>query len=140
MALPVKRFNVTAILPKKAFATDAGFDLYSCEDISIAPSTSELIDTGIGIILPAGTYGHVAPRSSLARKNIIVNGGIIDSGYRDSIKVILYNLSSVPYKINKGDRIAQLIIQQISTISTVMEVNELETSDRGLGGFGSTGK
>lgn len=98
-----------------------------------------MVDTDISIAVPAGTYGRVAPRSGLASKHSIDTGaGVIDADYRGPVKVLLFNLSDVDFKIAVGERIAQLIIERILT-PEVMVVAELEETVRGAGGFGSTG-
>lgn len=136
--LKVKKFIETAILPKKTNPTDAGYDLSSINDYIILPNTSQLINTGIGFTVPSGTYGRIAPRSGLSTKNIFVNGGVIDEGYRNEVKVILYNGSKSSYIVKQGDRIAQLILEKIVS-AEIQEVVELESSDRDVNGFGSSG-
>ena len=139
MELRIKKFHPEAKLPTKAHITDAGYDLSSIENTVIHPFTHSLVDTGIGICVPIGTYGRIAPRSGISMKDIIVNAGVIDPGYTNSVKVLLYNLSKVPFKIEKGDRIAQLILEKVELLATVIEVSELNITDRGLQGFGSSG-
>lgn len=137
--LIIKKFSEHAVIPRKANETDAGFDLSSIDDYVIEPFTSKLIDIGIGITVPDNTYGRIAPRSGLSVKNLFVNAGVIDQGYTNTIKVILYNGNTTSYNVNKGDRVAQLIIEKIEMNVTIIERDELGISTRGQAGFGSTG-
>jgi len=98
-----------------------------------------MVDTDLAIAVPVGTYGRVAPRSGLAAKFFIDTGaGVIDADYRGMVKVLLFNHADMDYQVKEGDRIAQLIIEKIYT-PEILEVEELEASVRGAGGFGSTG-
>ena len=125
--------------PTRGSDEAAGYDLYSYESETVAPNQIKLIDTGISIRVPEGTYGRIAPRSSVSKKGILVNAGVIDRDYRGPIKVMVHNLSNNDYVINKNDRIAQLILEQIKTPSVEL-VEELDDTERGERGFGSTGK
>ena len=127
-------------MPKNNRGSDeaAGYDLYSYENQTITPNKIKLIDTGISIRVPEGTYGRIAPRSSVSKKGILINAGVIDRDYRGPVKVMVHNLSNNDYVINKNDRIAQLILEQIKT-PPVELVEELDDTERGDGGFGSTG-
>ena len=116
----------------------AGYDLYSYESETIVSNQIKLIDTGISIRVPEGTYGRIAPRSSVSKKGILINAGVIDRDYRGPVKVMVHNLSNNDYVINKNDRIAQLILEKIKT-PPVELVEELDDTERGAGGFGSTG-
>lgn len=139
--LKVKKLNKFAQLPKYAHAGDAGMDLYSVEDKVIAPGETALIKTGIQIELPKDTEAQVRPRSGLALKNSITvlnTPGTIDEGYRGEVGVILINHSKVDFKVEIGMRIAQLVVKPVLRVN-VVEVNELTTTERGEGGFGSTG-
>lgn len=117
----------------------AGYDLYSYESETVVPKQIKLIDTGISIRVPEGTYGRIAPRSSVSKKGILINAGVIDRDYRGPVKVMVHNLSNNDYVIKKNDRIAQLILEKIKT-PPVELVEELDDTERGEGGFGSTGK
>lgn len=128
-----------AMCPTRGSDEAAGYDLYSYEEKRIIPHTTQLIDTGISIRVPEETYGRIAPRSSVSKKGILVNAGVIDRDYRGPVKIMLHNLSNNDYVINKNDRIAQLILEQIKT-PLVELVEELDDTIRGEGGFGSTGK
>lgn len=119
----------------------AGFDISSSEDVSLNPMERKIVKTGIFCEIPRGFVGYVCPRSGLAIKNgvTVLNApGIIDSDYRGEVGVILINLGSEKYDIHKGDRIAQLIISPYGQVD-IIEKKELSLTDRGNGGFGSTG-
>jgi len=106
----------------------------------ICSKGKKLIKTDISIAVPKGTYGRIAPRSSLANKHFIdVGAGVIDEDYRGPVGIILFNFSDDDFVVNKGDRIAQLILERILT-PDISVVDNLEQTDRGEGGFGSTGK
>lgn len=137
--LYVKRLNANATLPVRGTEYSAGYDLSSCEDMVIEPHGKVLVPTGLSIAIPKGHYARIAPRSSLAWKHFIdVGAGVVDYDYRGPVGVVLFNHSDKYFKINMGDRIAQLILEKIST-PDVEEVDELDDTDRGDGGFGSTG-
>ena len=131
-------------LPAYAHDGDAGLDLYARINATIpAGGGRALVPTGVAIALPPGTAGFVLPRSGLALKYgvTVANApGLIDVGYRDELKVILLNTNQTePYHVHRGDRIAQLVIQRIETVALVV-VAELGDSERGTGGFGSSGR
>lgn len=136
--LLVKKLTNTAILPIRQNADDAGYDISSIESVSILPKGKCLVSTGIAFTVPKGTYGQIAPRSGLSMKGIFVNAGVIDRGYTGEVKVMLFNMSDETIELPEGSRIAQLIIKKID-LPVVEEVETLEESDRGEGGFGSTG-
>ncbi|KAI0068959.1 dUTP diphosphatase [Artomyces pyxidatus] len=137
--LLIKRLSQKAKLPTRGSALAAGYDLYSAEKKVIPAHGKALVDTQISIAVPAGTYGRVAPRSGLASKFMIDTGaGVIDADYRGVVFVLLFNLSDKDFTVEEGDRIAQLIIEKIET-PAVLEVDDLEATLRGAGGFGSTG-
>ena len=134
--------NVHAAVPTRADIGAAGYDLSSVEKVSIAPGSQAIIDTGVVVEFPADCYARIAPRSGLAAKHAIdVMAGVIDSTYRGNIKVILHNHGQKEFTVNVGDRIAQMIYERIYTpeLTRVHNMSELGTSDRGTGGFGSTG-
>ncbi|KAL2007934.1 hypothetical protein VTN00DRAFT_7916 [Thermoascus crustaceus] len=138
--LLVKKLTESGRAPTRGSAFAAGYDLYSAKDTVIPAKGKGLVDTGIAIAVPEGTYGRIAPRSGLAAKNFIDTGaGVIDADYRGEVKVLLFNFSDVDFTVKEGDRIAQLVLERIYT-PEVMVVEELEESVRGAGGFGSTGK
>ena len=128
-----------AILPTRAHDQDAGLDLYSREDRAILDGDSAVFDTGVHIELPPGTYGRLESKSGLnINYDIVCLGGTIDEGYTGSIRVKLYNLGKKPYMIRKGQKIIQLTI--IPCVRPELElVDRLEETERGEGGFGSTG-
>ncbi len=132
------RLRSTGIIPSKGSARAAGFDLYAESDGEIAPSSRLTVETGIGVAIPRGWYGRIAPRSGLAHnKGIDVLAGVIDNDYYFEIKVILLNTGTEVFKYSRGDRIAQLVPEFCGEWS-IEEVPSLEQNGRG--GFGSTGK
>ena len=129
-----------AIAPTRAHPNDAGLDLYAPYALTLAPGQRETIDTGISIELPPYTFGRITGRSSLASKyGIEVFPGTVDEGYRGRIGITLRNSSIVPYQIQAGDRIAQLIVIPCVYVEPVV-VESLSRTKRGDGGFGSTGR
>jgi dUTP diphosphatase len=141
MQLRVKRLNSSAILPCYARAGDAGLDLFAVKAISIAPGASALVPTGIAIELPPGTEGQVRPRSGLALKHSITvlnTPGTVDEGYRGEVGVILINHGQTMFAVEAGMKIAQLVVSPRVQVD-VQEVAELSDTQRGAGGFGSTG-
>ncbi len=142
MKLKIKKLNETAIIPYYAHPTDAGLDLFSTVEVTIAPQMSSLIPTGIAIELPTGTEAQIRPRSGLALKNqitVLNSPGTIDEGYRGEIGVILINHGKNDFKVTPGMKIAQMVISPVLYVK-VEEVEELNSSDRLTGGFGSTGR
>lgn len=130
-----------AILPTRANPGDAGYDLASVEELTIPPRERALVSTGLKVLLPPDTYGRVAPRSGLAVKHgIHVGAGVCDLSYRGIYKVLLFNHSDVPFSVKVGDRIAQLVVEVIKTppAHQITEA-ELDSTERGADGFGSTG-
>jgi len=142
MIVKYNKLNSNARCPKRSNSTDAGADLCSIEKHMIQPQERKLVSTGIAVEIPEGYYGRIAPRSGLAVKNgIDVLAGVIDSGYRGEIKVVIYNSDkSHTFFIEDGDRVAQLIIEKHYNFDFVEVVEELSGTNRGSGGFGSTGK
>ena len=135
----IKKLKESALIPTRATDSDAGYDLYSIEDGVIPAGGRKVVGTGIAIAIPTSYYGRVAPRSGLAvKKGIDVLAGVVDSGYRGEVGVVLQNLSSEHFTYKKGDRVAQLILEQCNSIGWV-ELDELKDSERSYGGFGSTG-
>ncbi|XP_048190229.1 deoxyuridine 5'-triphosphate nucleotidohydrolase, mitochondrial-like [Perognathus longimembris pacificus] len=132
--------HATATAPTRASVRAAGYDLYSAYDYTIPPMEKALVKTDIQIALPSGCYGRVAPRSGLATKHFIdVRAGVIDEDYRGNVGVILFNFGKEKFEVKKGDRIAQLICERIF-YPEIEEVQVLDDTERGSGGFGSTGK
>lgn len=138
------RLDKGAKLPEKSHSDDAGYDLFAVGNYTVPPTIvnnvgSAIISTGVHIELPHGFYARVDSRSGLNFKHGMTTTGIIDAGYRGEIKVKLYNHTQEEYKINNGDRVAQLIIEKLPEVKLI-EVNELSETDRSSGGFGSTGR
>eukprot|EP00549_Striatella_unipunctata_P020413 CAMPEP_0118701548 /NCGR_PEP_ID=MMETSP0800-20121206/17321_1 /TAXON_ID=210618 ORGANISM="Striatella unipunctata, Strain CCMP2910" /NCGR_SAMPLE_ID=MMETSP0800 /ASSEMBLY_ACC=CAM_ASM_000638 /LENGTH=173 /DNA_ID=CAMNT_0006602499 /DNA_START=76 /DNA_END=597 /DNA_ORIENTATION=+ len=135
----VKRVSKTATLPKRGSQFAAGFDIASDEEAIIPSKGRSKVRTGISIRCPPGTYGRIAPRSGLANRNgIDVGAGVIDADYTGEIQVILFNFGDEDFKVEKGARIAQLILEKVS-MAPMVEVDELPETVRGSDGFGSTG-
>lgn len=137
--LKFKRLDPTAILPTRGSAHAAGLDLYTTQEaVFEIDGQVGTLSTGVAVEIPEGYYGRIAPRSSLAaRHGVTIWGGVIDADYRGEIKVMVQ--VKWPWRVNPGDRIAQLIIEKIETPEPVWD-KELEETARGAGGFGSTGK
>lgn len=143
MKLQVQRIRDDVALPRRAHADDAGLDLATAQAVTLAPGERVAVETGLVVAIPTGWVGLVHPRSGLAlRKGItVVNApGTIDAGYRGELKVALVNLSTESVELEVGERVAQLLIQQVA-LWDVVEVTDLAAEDtrRGAGGFGSTG-
>jgi dUTP pyrophosphatase len=138
-SLLVKKLNEHAITPTRGSPLAAGYDMYSSVDLTIKSGCRGLVDTGIAFTVPYETYGRIAPRSGLAVKNgIQVGAGVIDRDYTGEVKILLFNHSDEDFVIKRGDRIAQLIIERCE-FPEIKIVHELLASQRGAGGFGSTG-
>jgi dUTP pyrophosphatase len=135
----VKLLNPDAKMPTYAKSNDAAMDLCSSETTTIPSNQRKLISTGVSLAIPNGYYGRVAPRSGLSLKGMDIGGGVVDAGYRGEVKIILINNSSTEFVVNKGDRVAQLIITKIMDNPVLKQVDTLPESDRGSAGFGSTG-
>jgi dUTP pyrophosphatase len=139
--LPVRRLRADAVLPSQAYAGDAGFDLTACDRHELAPGERAVVPTGVAVAIPEGHGGFVLPRSGLAAKNgiTIVNApGLIDSGYRGEVQVVLLNTDRrEPFVVEPGMRIAQLVVMPVAEIEPV-ELEELPESERGVRGFGSS--
>ena len=140
--LPIKRLDPTVELPTYAYEGDAGLDLRANEDVTLAPHERRLVSTGLAVAIPEGYAGFVQPRSGLALReglSMANTPGLIDSHYRGELKVCAVNLDDErPITISRGERIAQLVIQRVPVV-TLVEVEELDETDRGSGGFGSSG-
>lgn len=134
------RLSEHATAPTRGSARAAGYDLYSAYDYTVPPMEKAVVKTDIQIAVPAGCYGRVAPRSGLAVKHFIdVGAGVIDEDYRGNVGVVLFNFGKEKFEVKKGDRIAQLICERIF-YPDLEEVETLDVTERGSGGFGSTGK
>lgn len=151
MKMKFKKLNPEAITPTRAKPGDSGLDLYAClpdKDLWIGPGEHLLIPTGIAIELPPllmraypcpkGYEAQVRPRSGLSKAGLVASFGTIDNGYRGGIGVVLYNLTFGGFKVSHGDRIAQLVVAPV-VYPELIEVSELSETERGAGGYGSTG-
>jgi dUTP pyrophosphatase len=142
MELPVKRVRDGAVVPVRAYAGDAGLDLAACERVELAPGARALVPTGLAVAIPDGYAGYVQPRSGLAAKHgisIVNTPGLVDSGYRGELLVNLVNHDGEEtFVVEPGMRIAQLVVLPVPPVEPV-EVDELPASERGAGGFGSSG-
>jgi dUTP pyrophosphatase len=139
--LAVARLRDDARLPERAYAGDAGLDLAACERVELAPGERAVVPTGIAVAIPEGFAGFVQPRSGLAARHgiaVVNSPGLIDSGYRGEIRVVLLNTDPErAFVAEAGDRIAQLVVVPIPELDLV-EVDELPPSERGVRGFGSS--
>jgi dUTP pyrophosphatase len=139
--LPVQRLHDDAVLPRGAYAGDAGLDLTACERVTLAPGERSLVGTGIAVAIPAGFAGFVQPRSGLAARHgitIVNSPGLIDSGYRGELRVVMLNTDPEDtFTVEPGMRIAQLVVLPTPPV-TCVEVDTLPASDRGERGFGSS--
>ncbi|WP_200803267.1 dUTP diphosphatase [Corynebacterium appendicis] len=140
--IPLKRLDPELPVPKRAHRGDAGVDLHSAEELTIAPGERALVKTGVALALPLGTVGLIHPRSGLAAKHgiTIVNApGTVDADYRGELMVCLLNTDKdTPFELTRGMRIAQLVVQRVE-LPDFVEVDELDETVRGAGGYGSTG-
>ncbi|KAI3821054.1 hypothetical protein L1987_08610 [Smallanthus sonchifolius] len=135
----VKKLSEKAVLPSRGSSLAAGYDLSSAIETKVPSRGKALVATDLSIAVPEGTYARIAPRSGLAWKHSIdVGAGVVDADYRGPVGVILFNHSDTDFEVKVGDRIAQLIIEKIIT-PEVIEVDDLDSTVRGAGGFGSTG-
>ncbi|MGE9911331.1 dUTP diphosphatase [Atopobiaceae bacterium SGI.236] len=142
ISLPIKRLDDSVELPTYAYEGDAGLDLRASESVVLRPFERRLIGTGLAVAIPDGYAGFVQPRSGLALKHglsMANTPGLVDAHYRGELKVCAINLDpNNDIHISRGDRIAQLVIQRVPVVDLV-EVKELDVTDRGIGGFGSSG-
>ena len=140
--LPIRRLRDDVVLPERAYAGDAGLDLAACDRHELGPGERAVVPTGLAVAIPEGYAGFVQPRSGLADRHgiSIVNApGLIDSGYRGELKVILVNTDEAhPFVVEPGMRIAQLVVLEVPELE-LMEVDELPATERGVRGHGSSG-
>jgi len=140
MKIKIQKLHKDAKVPTYATSGDAGMDLYAVKKYKIKPGQIGLIDTGLAFELPSGTVGLVWDKSGVAMKNGLKSlGGVLDVGYRGELTIGLVNLSRKTYNIDKGDKVAQLLIQKVEHVN-IKEVKKLSSSVRGSGRFGSSGK
>jgi len=129
-------------LPLQQTPGSAGFDLQAADSCVLFPGCQSLIGTGFAWEIPAGFVGFITPRSGLAKNHFVTvtnSPGTVDSDYRGEIKVLLHNKGAEPYRFNRGERIAQMVIVPVATFTEIIEVDSLSDTVRGLGGFGHTG-
>jgi len=140
--LPIQRLRDGAVVPERAYEGDAGLDLVACERVELAPGERAVVCTGLAVAIPEGYAGFVQPRSGLADRHgisIVNSPGLIDSGYRGELKVILLNTDrSHPFVVEPGMRVAQLVVLEVPELELV-ETDELPTTERGVRGHGSSG-
>lgn len=140
--LSITRLRSDAVLPTQAYAGDAGLDLVACEHVALPPGTRAVVSTGLAVAIPPGHAGLVVPRSGLAASagiSVVNAPGLVDSGYRGEVKVILLNTDgAATFTVEPGMRIAQLVIVPVPAVM-VVEADALAASERGDGGFGSSG-
>jgi len=139
--LPIQRLREDAVLPAQAYEGDAGLDLAAAEGVELAPGARAVVGTGLAVAIPDGYAGFVQPRSGLAARHgisVVNSPGLIDSGYRGEIRVVLLNTDRAePFSVEAGMRIAQLVVVPVPAVS-VLETDELPGSERGARGFGSS--
>jgi len=139
--LPIQRLREDAVLPAQAYEGDAGLDLAAAEGVELAPGVRAVVGTGLAVAIPDGYAGFVQPRSGLAARHgisVVNSPGLIDSGYRGEIRVVLLNTDRAePFSVEAGMRIAQLVVVPVPAVS-VLETDELPGSERGARGFGSS--
>ena len=139
--LPIQRLRDDAVVPARAYTGDAGLDLAACERVELAPGERAVVGTGLAVAIPDGYAGYVQPRSGLAAKHgisMVNTPGLVDSGYRGELKVILLNTDrGETFVVEPGMRIAQLVVLPVPEIDPVV-VDELPASERGVRGFGSS--
>ncbi len=141
MTVKFRKIDSSAVLPAYAHPGDAGMDVRSVEEMTLAPGERRLVKTGLVMTLPPDAEAQVRPRSGLALKHgvTVLNApGTIDAGYRGEVGVVLINLGQEPYHVAKGDKIAQIVVAPCVQ-AAVVETDETDETDRGSGGFGSTG-
>ncbi|PIN73897.1 dUTP diphosphatase [Candidatus Woesearchaeota archaeon CG10_big_fil_rev_8_21_14_0_10_45_16] len=137
--LKIKKLHPDAVLPAYANPGDAGMDLYANETVEVKPQQRYLVSTGISMAIPHGYVGLIWDKSGIAAKTgLKTMGGVVDSSYRGEVKIIVHNLSQESYLVEKGKKVAQMLIQPVEQ-RAIVEVDLLEETQRGDGGFGSTG-
>ena len=141
MKLSIRRIDPAAQMPTYAHPGDAGMDVRSIEELTLEPGARALVHTGLVFQLPPDAEAQVRPRSGLALKHgvtVLNSPGTIDAGYRGEVGVILVNLGQQPFRIEKGMKIAQVVVSRVEQ-AEIVDVQETDETDRGSGGFGSTG-
>jgi dUTP pyrophosphatase len=139
--LPIRRLRPDAVLPQRAYSGDAGLDLAACERVELAPGARAIVGTGLAVAIPGGHAGFVQPRSGLAARagiTLVNTPGLVDSGYRGEIRVVLLNTDREhEFVVEPGMRIAQLVVLPVPQVEP-LEVDELPETERGVRGFGSS--
>lgn len=141
MKLRFKRIHPAAVMPSYAHPGDAGMDICACEALTLLPGARGLVRTGLQMALPPGTEAQMRPRSGLALKHgitLLNTPGTIDEGYRGELGIILINHGAEPFEVTPGMRIAQMVVAPVLAVA-IEEADDLGVSERGAGGFGSTG-
>ncbi len=138
MEIKIKRMTPGAKIPAYAHAGDAGMDLFSCVDMTLAPGETKPVPTGIQMAIPQGHVGLVWDKSGISLKGVHRLAGVVDAGYRGEVRVVMANLGTEPFEIKSGMKIAQMLIQPVEA-PTIVESDTLDDTSRGAGGFGSTG-
>jgi len=140
--LPIQRLRADAVVPKRAYEGDAGLDLAACERVELAPGERAVVGTGLAVAIPEGYAGFIQPRSGLADRHgitIVNSPGLIDSGYRGELKVIVLNTDTTHgFLVDPGMRIAQLVVLELPDVELVV-LDELPATERGVRGHGSSG-
>lgn len=137
--LCIQKLDPEAKTPSRTHPDDAGLDLYCTKDVTLLPHEPMKISTGIAMAIPNGYVGLICDRSSMGAKGVRTLGGVVDAGYRGEVQVLLINLRSEPYQINRGDKVAQMLVLPVSLCRTE-EVDALPQTARSVGGFGSSGR
>ena len=138
--LQVVKLSRNAVTPTRGSGRAAGYDLYSARGTEIPARGKALVETDLQVRVPKGTYGRVAPRSGLAWNNHIdIGAGVVDEDYRGALRVVMFNHAEIPFTVEKGDRVAQLVCQKVCYPEIELREN-LDETERGNAGFGSTGK
>lgn len=134
-----KKINSDSVLPTRAHSDDAGMDVYVYGDVVLEPYSTVALNTGVCVEIETGYVGLIWDKSSIGAKGLKTLGGVIDSSYRGEIKVIVHNLNDTAVSFKSGQKVAQMLIQKVE-LADIEEVEELSSTERGDGGFGSTGK
>ncbi len=138
MDIKIKKMTPGAKIPAYAHSGDAGMDLFSCMDMTLAPGETKPVPTGIQMAIPQGYVGLVWDKSGISLKSVHRLAGVVDAGYRGEVRVVMVNLGTEPFAIKPGMKIAQMLIQPVEA-PTIVESDTLDDTSRGAGGFGSTG-
>ncbi len=139
MTIKIKKLHQDAVVPRYAKEHDAGMDFYASESLVLQPGERRLVSTGIAMAIPSGYVGLIWDKSGIATKHgLKTMAGVIDAGYRGEIRILVHNLGNEEFVVEKGNKVAQMLIQPVEQ-REVMEVEKLDSTDRGEGGFGSTG-